>query len=278
MKVRTLVLGALTLAALGLVTAPATAQVFTGRIEVTVADATGAVLPGVTVDVSGPADRSAATDSKGMAVFLNLPPGAYAVRAALAGFAEYSNPNVPVNAGVNLPLKIALAVSGVTQQVEVTGESPVIDPKRLTTSTNVTYDELQQVPSSRDPWVVLQTVPGVIVDRVNVGGAESGQQSNYQAKGAASQENTWSMDGVPITDMAALGSSPTYYDFDMFQEMQVTTGGADLTNATPGVALNFVLKGAATPRTARPACTTRTSHAGEQPAVGPRRRARRRNG
>ncbi|MBA3641412.1 MAG: hypothetical protein H0W53_19505, partial [Acidobacteria bacterium] len=55
-------------------------------------------------------------------------------------------------------------------------------------------------------------------------------------------DNTWNIDGVAITDMAALGSSPTYYDFDMFQEMQVTTGGADLQNATPGVGLNFVLK------------------------------------
>jgi hypothetical protein len=77
---------------------------------------------------------------------------------------------------------------------------------------------------------------------VNVGGAESGQQSNYQAKGAGGGENTWNIDGVPITDMSALGSSPTYYDFDMFQEMQVTTGGADVQNPTPGVALNFVLK------------------------------------
>jgi hypothetical protein len=75
-----------------------------------------------------------------------------------------------------------------------------------------------------------------------VGGAESGQQSNYQAKGASDDDNTWNIDGVPITDMGAVGSSPTYYDFDMFQEMQVTTGGADLTNPTPGVALNFVLK------------------------------------
>ena len=112
----------------------------------------------------------------------------------------------------------------------------------------MTNDELQQIPSARDPWVVLQTVPGVIVDRVNVGGAESGQQSNYQAKGAASGDNTWSIDGIAITDMAALGSSPTYYDFDMFQEMNVTTGGADLQTATPGVGLNFVLKsGANTP-------------------------------
>ena len=50
------------------------------------------------------------------------------------------------------------------------------------------------------------------------------------------------MDGIAITDMAALGSSPTYYDFDMFQEMQVTTGGADPANPTPGVQLNFVLR------------------------------------
>ena len=42
------------------------------------------------------------------------------------------------------------------------------------------------------------------------------------------------MDGIAITDMAALGSSPTYYDFDMFQEMQVTTGGADPANADAG--------------------------------------------
>jgi hypothetical protein len=243
MKLRNLVWGAVVLALVGLVVVPATAQVFTGRIEVTVTDSTGAVLPGATVEVHGPQSRSGVSDANGVANFLNLAPGTYAVRASLAGFADYSNPNVPVGAGVNVPLRVTLAVSGVTQQIEVTAESPVIDPKRLATSTNVTNEELQRVPSSRDPWVVLQTVPGVIVDRVNVGGAESGQQSNYQAKGAAAGDNTWNMDGVPITDMAALGSSPTYYDFDMFQEMQVTTGGADLTSATPGVALNFVLKG-----------------------------------
>ncbi|MCA1652532.1 MAG: hypothetical protein LC753_20455, partial [Acidobacteria bacterium] len=76
----------------------------------------------------------------------------------------------------------------------------------------------------------------------NVGGAESGQQSNYIGKGADGGDNTWYIDGIPITDMTALGSSPTYYDFDMFQEMQVSTGGADVLATTPGVQLNFVLK------------------------------------
>ena len=225
--------------------APSEAQIFTGRIDVTVTDSTGAILPGVTVEISGPQPATAVTDAKGEAHFLNLALGTYTVAAKMSGFGDYLNKNVVVAAGIGTNLKIVMTVGGVTQTVDVSAASPIIDPKRTTTSTNVTYEELQQVPSSRDPWVVLQTVPGVIVDRVNVGGAESGQQSNYQAKGAPSQDNTWNIDGIAITDMSALGSSPTYYDFDMFQEMQVSTGGADLQTATPGVALNFVLKGGA---------------------------------
>jgi outer membrane receptor protein involved in Fe transport len=228
---------------------PSAAQVFTGRIDATIADSTGAVLPGVTVDISGPQDQSVVSDARGEAHFLNLAPGTYTVSAKLTGFADYLNKNVIVVAGQSAPLTIKLGVAGVSTQVDVTAGTPVLDNKKTSTSTNISAAELQEVPSSRDPWVVLQTVPGVIVDRVNVGGAESGQQSNYVAKGAGGGENTWNMDGVAITDMAALGSSSTYYDFDMFQEMNVTTGGADLKAATPGVQMNMVLKsGSNTPR------------------------------
>ena len=147
-----------------------------------------------------------------------------------------------VAAGGSVPLRITLSVAGVSEQVQVSVESPVVDPKRDNVSTTITNEELQNIPSARDPWVVLQTVPGIIVDRVNVGGSESGQQSNYVAKGADTGDNTWNLDGIPITDMNALGSTPTYYDFDMFQEMNVSTGGADVQASTPGVQLNFVLK------------------------------------
>jgi hypothetical protein len=222
--------------------APAAAQVYTGRIDMTITDATGGVLPGVTVTIAGPQNATAVTDEKGEAHFLNLAPGTYSVSAKIDGFNEYVNRNLPVGSGVGVPLKVSMTVGGVATQVDVTGTSPIINPKETATRTNVTYEELQQVPSSRDPWVVLQTVPSVVVDRVNVGGAESGQQSNYQAKGAPGGDNTWSLDGIPITDMSALGSSPGYYDFDMFQEIAVTTGGADAQSATPGVGLNFVLK------------------------------------
>jgi hypothetical protein len=221
---------------------PSSAQVSTGRIDASIADSTGAVLPGVTVDISGPQSQSAVTDNLGEAHFLNLAPGTYTVSAKLTGFSDYLNKTVAVGTGASVPLKISLSIAGVSAQVQVSGDTPVVDTKKMTTSTNVSVEELQNIPSSRDPWVVLQTVPGIIVDRVNVGGAESGQQSSYQAKGASGGDNTWNIDGVPVTDMAATGSTPTYYDFDMFQEMQVTTGGADISSTTPGVQLNMVLK------------------------------------
>lgn len=243
MKIKLRKVGAAMLAlCLSAVAAPAGAQVHTGRIDVTIADATGAVLPGVVVTISGPQNVTAVSDAQGEAHFLSLAPGTYAVSAKLEGFNEYINRDVAVSANAGVPLKISLTVGGVTTQVDVTGASPIINPKNTATTTNISYAELQQIPSARDPWVVLQTVPSVVVDRVNVGGAESGQQSNYTAKGATGSENTWSIDGIPVTDMSALGSSPSYYDFDMFQEIAITTGGADAQSATPGVGLNFVLK------------------------------------
>ena len=241
MRTRLVQVAALALCLISLA-AVASAQVFTGRIDITAKDGTGAVLPGVTVELAGIQAGNAVTDSRGEAHFINLPPGKYAVTAKLSGFNNYKNDDVPVGAGSVVPLVVTLTVGNVATSVEVKAETPVIETKKVAIQTNVTLDELQGIPTSRDPWVILQTVPGITVDRVNVGGAESGQQSGYQAKGARGGDNTWNMDGVPITDMAALGSSPTYYDFDMFQEMQVTTGGADVTTGTPGAGMNFVLR------------------------------------
>ena len=238
-KLATLCLAATLALAFG---STASAQVFTGRIDVTIEDSTGGRLPGVNVDVTGPVNQTQVSDSQGQAHFLGLPVGTYTVKAALQGFNTYTNPQVAVATGAATPLMVRLGVAGTAETVNVTAVSPIIDVKRETTTTNVTLDELQNIPSARDPWVVMQTVPTIYVDRVNVGGSESGQQSNYIGKGSAGTDNTWSIDGVPVTDMGATGSTPTYYDFDMFQEMAITTGGADAQNPTPGVQLNMVLK------------------------------------
>ncbi len=229
------------LLAIGLAS-PASAQIFTGRVDVTLEDSTGGRLPGVNVDLTGPVNQSQVSDAQGQAHFLNLPVGTYTVKTNIAGFNPYTNNQVQVVAGASVPLAVKLAVAGTAETVNVSGAAPVIDTKKETTTTNVTLEELQNIPSARDPWVVMQTVPSIYVDRVNVGGSESGQQSNYIGKGSVGSDNTWNLDGVPITDMGATGSTPTYYNFDMFQEMAVTTGGADAQVATPGVQLNMVLK------------------------------------
>src|SRR5262245_7826582 len=230
------------------VAASASAQVFTGRIDVTVEDATGGRLPGVNVDLTGPVNQSQVTDTSGQAHFLNLPVGTYAVKATLSGFNPFNNPSVQVATGAATPLTARMTIAGTAEVVNVTAATPIVDVKRETTTTNVTLEELQNIPTARDPWVVMQSVPTIYVDRVNVGGSESGQQSNYIGKGSVGTDNTWSIDGVPVTDMGATGATPTYYDFDMFQEMSITTGGANAQNPTPGVQLNLVLKkGANTP-------------------------------
>ena len=89
---------------------------------------------------------------------------------------------------------------------------------------------------------MLERTPGITMDRVNVGGNQSGQQSGYISRGASTGNNKWSIDGVDITDMAATGASPIYYDFDMLEEMQVTTGGADVSQQTGGVGINLVTR------------------------------------
>ena len=135
-----------------------------------------------------------------------------------------------------------MGVATVQETVTVTGESPVIDTKAMGTATNFTQDELSRVPNSRDPWALLRTVPGVTLDRVNIAGNETGQQSAFVSKGGRQGDAVWTMDGVPITDMATNGASPTYFDYDAFDEIQISTGGNDIRQATGGVGSNFVVK------------------------------------
>ena len=229
---------------------PARAQVATGRIDLAIEDASGGRLPGVSVQVTGPDEQTQISDAEGQAHFLNLPVGVYAVKLTLTGFTPYSSTNVEVTSNASTALAVHMAVAGAAETVNVVAVTPAVDVRRNTATVNLSLNELQELPNARDPWALLETVPTVFVDRVNVGGSESGQQSNYNAKGAQHTDNQWTLDGVPVTDMGdnlvrprnASGASAFYYDFDTLQEMAVTTGGADAQNATGGVQVNIVLR------------------------------------
>src|SRR3954471_20808070 len=218
------------------------AQLQTGNLYGTVTDDKGASLPGVTVTLTGQgAPQVQVTNAQGQFRFLSLPPGNFDLKAELEGFSTIDYPNIVINVGRNTTIEVKLSPA-VEDVITVTAESPLLDERRISTGATVSQTELEKIPTSRDPWAVLQTTPGVLTDRINVGGNESGQQSAYVGPGSTGDQAVWSVDGVVITDMAALGSSPAYYDFDAFEEMQVTTGGSDASIATGGVVLNMVTK------------------------------------
>jgi hypothetical protein len=218
------------------------AQSQSGNIYGKVQGKDGSVLPGVTVTLTGVgAPASAVTDAGGNFRFLNLSPGTYTLKAELAGLGTATRAGIGVNLGRNSDVTMTLNPA-VAESITVTAGAPLLDVRKTGDGTNVSKLELANVPTARDPWVILQQTPGVVMDRNNVGGNESGQQSVYISKGAASAQNTWNVDGVNITDFSATGSSPAYYDFDSFEEMQIATGGTDPRIQTPGAQLNMVTK------------------------------------
>jgi Carboxypeptidase regulatory-like domain len=228
--------------AIVLVAGVASAQFQTGNIYGKTTSKEGDLLPGVTVTLTGVgAPLTQVTDAQGNFRFLNLSPGTYQVRAELSGFGSSTRTGVNVNVGANADITMELNPA-VTEAITVTAAAPLLDTRKSGTGATVDQIELQSIPTARDPWMIMQSTPGVMVDRINVGGTQSGQQSQYISKGAPRNDGTWNVDGVNITDMGATGSSPTYYDFDMFEELQITTGGSDPRIQTSGVQMNMVTK------------------------------------
>lgn len=236
-KTLALVLGLL-LAVSGL----ASAQIASGNIYGQVKDASGAAVPGVNVTVVGETGtRTTVSSADGGFRVLGVPQGDYTLTLSLSGFAKTIR-KLRVTTGENVEFAFTLKVSAVEETVTVTGETPLVDTKKRGTATTMTTEELNNVPSARDPWGVMKAVPGVLVDRVNIAGNENGQQASNSTKGSTSGDTTWNIDGLNVTDMSATGASASYYDFGAFQEINMTTGGTDMTMQTGGLGINLVTK------------------------------------
>ena len=220
------------------------AQVQRGAIHGIVTDASGAVLPGAVVRLASSltGTHQAVAGSQGEFRFENLDPGEYTLRATLEGFAPYVRERVTVGVGTTAEVRLEMRVAGVQEEVRVTADAPMLDSRTQGNVANFDQAMLNEVPTARDPWVLLQFVPGVQLDRINVGGSESGQQSVYSVRGDDGSNTMWNLDGVTITDPAAIGSSPTYYDYSAFEEVQFTTSGLDPRQQTAGLGINFVTK------------------------------------
>jgi hypothetical protein len=221
---------------------PALAQLQSGDIYVKVQDEKGQALPGATVTVTGGgAPRVETSNQEGQVRFLGLHPGRYGVKGDLEGFSSVDYPDITVNIGGKAQVVLTLS-SSIKETITVTADAPLLDERRVNRGAVISTKDLSNIPTARDPWSLLSQAPGVQVDRINVGGNESGQQSQFIGPGASGRENTFAVDGVIVSDMAAVGGSATYFDFGAYDEVQFTVSSADVTIATAGVTVNQVTK------------------------------------
>jgi hypothetical protein len=184
------------LAAIVLLPTLAHAQALAG----TVRDASGAVLPGVTVEATSPVliekVRAAVTDGTGQYRIADLRPGPYTVTFTLPGFSIVRREGVQVSGDQVFTINADLRVGGVQETITVTGETPVVDVQTSTRRTAVLDDAvITALPASRGYGNLLAAIPAIQTTGANnVGGNPN--MSFFTAMGGRSNEGTVQIDGI----------------------------------------------------------------------------------
>ncbi len=203
-------------------------------------------MPGVTVTITGPtliAPIVGTTDAVGAYRAPALAPGRYAVKLELTGFQTMEHPDVVVNVGQTSSFDVVMKVAPVTAAFTIQAAVPTIDTTSSNVSTTINLGILMNTPGGRDIWSLLQSkASGLTTDRVDVGGSESGLQAGFVVHGTPHGQNTQALNGVNVTDPVTTGFADFYYDYDTFQEVQVSTGAHPIEVGPPGVYLNMVTK------------------------------------
>ncbi|NIM91104.1 MAG: hypothetical protein GTO17_09170 [Candidatus Aminicenantes bacterium] len=222
----------------------ASAQEF-ADLKGVVKDDEGLPLPGVSISLSGTkiAPMTTVTSQKGHFRFVKLPVASdYVLRCELAGFKTYTQEKIVITFNQDVNLNITMELARLEEQVTVVGQTPVIDTKKTQVGINISEEMIMDLPTARNPWVLMELIPGMLVDKSDVGGNESGQQSDYFGHGSDDDDSTWSVDGANITDNSALGAAPAYLNLSSYESLQVNYGNNDVLAQTGGVQINFVTK------------------------------------
>jgi len=221
---------------------PIFAQDFRGRINGTVTDNTGAILPGVTVTAASPAliqPQVQVTGTDGTYRFIALPPGVYELNFELAGFQSVKRETIRVVINQTLAVDQQLNLAALQETVTVTSESPVVDTTTTTMGTNFTKELLTEIPNARDVWAAMSQAPGIQMMGFDVGGSHAGTQTGYVTYGMDVQNQT-KIEGVDTTE--GRDANAGYFDFGSFEEFQVGGAGNDAGNFAPGASLSISVK------------------------------------
>ena len=223
----------------------AAAQDFRGRINGTVSDNTGAVLPGVTVTATSPAliqPQVQVTGEDGSFRFIALPPGVYNINFELSGFQSVNREGIRVVINQTLTVNQQLQVATLQETVTVTGDSPIVDTSTTTLATNFTKELLTEIPNARDVWAAMAQAPGLQMTSYDVGGSRTGNQTGYITYGFQGQNQT-RMEGIDTTE--GRDANAGYFDFGSFEEFQVGGAGTDASTFATGAVLSISVKSGA---------------------------------
>jgi hypothetical protein len=195
----------------------------------TVRDASGAVLPGVTVEATSPVliekVRTAVTDGTGQYRIENLLPGTYTVTYSLPGFVTVKRDGVEVSGAGTISINADLRVGGVQETITVTGETPVVDVQTSTRRATVLDDSVvSTLPASRNYGNLLAVVPGISSNALDIG--VTAATTFFTSRGGRGNEGTIQLDGMNVGSAFNGGGVAGFgYDTANASEIQVTVAG-----------------------------------------------------
>jgi hypothetical protein len=213
-----------------------------------VKDASGAVLPGVTVEASSPAliekVRTAVTDGTGQYAIENLRPGLYSVRFTLAGFAAVQRDEVELSGSFTARINADLRVGGIEETIKVTGETPVVDVQSTQQERVLNREVLDSLPNAGLRTALGVLIPSVDFRRQDVGGAGvRAVTGNMVAHGARSEDAGTTLNGMSIASFGTGAATATIFMNPMgIQEMTIDTGSNDAELHAGGVRTNYTLR------------------------------------
>jgi hypothetical protein len=184
---------------------PSWAQSTYGSVTGTVTDASGAAMADsrVTLTNLGTSDRrTQTTGNDGLYLFPNLLPGRYSVDIEKAGFKKYSRPDVVVQVNQTAHIDAAMEIGNVSQTVEVTAETPLLQPETSSLGQVVETREANELPLNGRNIFNLTTITPSVVPQGNTLGTVVGKNpfdfANYQIGGSFANEGAMYLDGQPL--------------------------------------------------------------------------------
>ncbi len=200
------------------------AQVITGSLQGTIADESGAPLPGVTAILTSPAllggSLNAETNNKGQFRFLGLPPGIYRLTIRTESFAPYEEEELRIQVGGTLERNVTLKLESFAETILVSGQGPLIDTRESGVGTNFDSVSIRQTAVPRfSVFDLIKSAPGVSAT------SPSTRQRNLSVLGAGINESTYLLDGTDITS-PRYGIARPSPGPDTVEEVEVQAFGA----------------------------------------------------